>query len=192
MPVALLKPSNARLQKLADRLSDVPFTYPEVGATADPSSLPQSYNRDRHSVPLGEDTRSFDVGRQALLGWHAHRSLGARFVPKNPPLEKGRVLVSAIPLGPVTAIVPCRIVYVTDQTDRFGFAYGTLPGHPERGEESFHIVRTPAGQVSFEIVAFSRPADLLVRIGSPIARLVQVRATKRYLSGVREYVESHR
>ena len=102
------------------------------------------------------------------------------------------MVVAAIPLGPVTAIVPCRIVYVTDETDRFGFAYGTLSGHPERGEESFHIVRTPSGQVTFEIVAFSRPSDLLVKLGRPAARLMQVRSSKRYLSGVRKYVDSHR
>jgi uncharacterized protein (UPF0548 family) len=36
----------------------------------------------------------------------------------------------------------CRIVYVLDDIQpvrRFGFAYGTLPGHAERGEERFSI-----------------------------------------------------
>ena len=32
---------------------------------------------------------------------------------------------------------PCRVVYVIDEPDIRGFAYGTLPGHPESGEERF-------------------------------------------------------
>ena len=83
---------------------------------------------------------------------------------------------------------PCRIVGVIDEPNRWGFAYGTLPGHPEQGEESFHVRRTAGGEVSFEIVAFSRPAALLARLGSPVARIVQARVTRAYLEGVRLFV----
>jgi uncharacterized protein (UPF0548 family) len=117
--------------------------------------------------------------------------LGAHLIPENPPLEVGQVVVLALPLGPLTVIAPCRIVYTTDEADRFGFAYGTLPGHPERGEESFHIVRIP-GKITFEIVAFSKPADPLVRLGGPIARFAQVQSTVKYLVGLRRYVDSLR
>jgi uncharacterized protein (UPF0548 family) len=45
----------------------------------------------------------------------------------------------------VTVAAPWRVVYVTDEPDRFGFGFGcgTRPGHPEAGEEAFHLVRTP-------------------------------------------------
>lgn len=33
---------------------------------------------------------------------------------------------------------------------------------------------------------FSRPAEPLVRLGSPVGRFAQVRSTKKYLLGVRE------
>jgi uncharacterized protein (UPF0548 family) len=42
--------------------------------------------------------------------------------------------------------------------------------------------------VTFDIVVFSRPADWLARIRSPVARAVQRRVTNGYLDGVREYV----
>ena len=45
-------------------------------------------------------------------------------------------------LGPVRA--PCRVVYVVDEPDRRGFAYGTLPGHAESGEERFVVRYDPA------------------------------------------------
>ena len=42
---------------------------------------------------------------------------------------------------PIVALaVPCRIVSVIDGQTRWGFAYGTLPGHPEQGEEAFSRV----------------------------------------------------
>jgi uncharacterized protein (UPF0548 family) len=88
-------------------------------------------------------------------------------------------------------LVPCRIVAVTDDDQTFGFAYGTLPGHPERGEEAFHVHRSGGGEVTFEVVVFSRPADPLVRLSGPIGRWMQTRTTRGYLEGVRAYVDRH-
>jgi uncharacterized protein (UPF0548 family) len=87
-------------------------------------------------------------------------------------------------------LASCEIVYVTDDTDRFGFAYGTLPSHPERGEEAFHVERSADGEVTFGVIAFSRPADLFGRVGGPVARAVQNGVTNAYLEGVRRYVAS--
>jgi uncharacterized protein (UPF0548 family) len=60
---------------------------------------------------------------------------------------------------------------VVDEPHRFGFAYGTLPGHPESGEEAFVIDDTDQGVV-FQIVAFSRPAAALARLGTPVSRRI--------------------
>ena len=50
-------------------------------------------------------------------------------------------MIGVTSIGPVQMVVPCRIVSVFKEVDSFGFAYGTLPGHPERGEESFVLER---------------------------------------------------
>ncbi len=113
-------------------------------------------------------------------------------MPDNPEIKVGTDLIVAMRVGPVWIVVPCRIVSVTDNESRYGFAYGTLPGHPEQGEEAFHVVRKADGEVIFEVIAFSRPAAALVRIGSPLARLFQIRITRGYLEGVRSYVEAAR
>lgn len=76
--------------------------------------------------------------------------------------------------------IPARVVYVVDEPRRRGFAYGTLPGHPERGEEAFVVERLADDSVWLVIRAFSRPAGPLVRIGSPLARLLQATFTARY------------
>lgn len=83
--------------------------------------------------------------------------------------------------GPISVRVPCRVVYVTDEPARRGFAYGTLPGHPESGEEAFVIDRRRDGTVTFTITAFSRPATLLARMAGPIGRAIQDHITARYL-----------
>ena len=84
----------------------------------------------------------------------------------------------------------CRVVYCTDEAMSFGFAYGTLPGHPERGEESFHVRLDDQGVVSFHVVAFSRPGDLATKLAGPIATSVQSMATRRYIEGIKRYVGS--
>ena len=48
-------------------------------------------------------------------------------------------------------------------------------------------VRQWAGQVSFEIIAFSRPASILPRLGGPVARSVQQRTTRGYLDGLVDF-----
>ncbi|MFW8745009.1 DUF1990 family protein, partial [Mesorhizobium japonicum] len=88
--------------------------------------------------------------------------------------------VARMRLRPWPFRIPARVVYVVDEPDRRGFAYGTLPGHPERGEEAFVVERTADGSVWLVIRAFSRPANLFVWIAAPIARLLQAIYTGRY------------
>ncbi len=76
--------------------------------------------------------------------------------------------------------IPARVVYVVDEPARRGFAYGTLPGHPERGEEAFVVERLADDSVWLVIRAFSRPAGPLTWLGYPIARLLQAVYTARY------------
>jgi uncharacterized protein (UPF0548 family) len=59
---------------------------------------------------------------------------------------------------------------------RFGFAYGTLPHHVERGEERFCVEwRHADDSVWYDILAFSRPHHPLLIPGYPVARIVQRR-----------------
>jgi uncharacterized protein (UPF0548 family) len=72
-----------------------------------------------------------------------------------------------------------------NEPHRKGFAYGTLAGHPERGEEAFVVELTPAGDVRLSIRAFSRPARLIARLGGPAGRAVQRWVTARYVRALR-------
>ena len=74
---------------------------------------------------------------------------------------------------------------VVDEPRRQGFAYGSLPGHPERGEESFLLSLLDDQSVELALVAFSRPALWWSRAGAPVSRWMQRRITARYLAALR-------
>ncbi len=78
-------------------------------------------------------------------------------------------------LGPkwwsVTA--PCEIVWVLDEPRRKGFAYGTLEGHPERGEESFVVDWDDRDLVWLTITAFSRGAKWYTKSAGPLVVVLQ-------------------
>jgi uncharacterized protein (UPF0548 family) len=179
------KPSAAHLVGLLASQAGVPFTYSAVGATRD--ELPAGYRHDRWSADLGEYTEErFGRAASALRRWEVQRGAGITVFPGDHVVPGATfILVLALPVGFVTA--PGRVVYVIDEPARSGFAYGTLPGHPEQGEEAFAVLKQ-GDRIRFEITAFSRPAHPLARIASPVARWLQVRTTKTYLEAMRQAV----
>jgi uncharacterized protein (UPF0548 family) len=90
----------------------------------------------------------------------------------------------------------CRIVYVVDEmgpVQRYGFAYGTLPEHVESGEERFTVEwHKEDDAVWYDIVAFSRPRQLLIRLGHPFARKLQKRFARDSAAAMQRAVKSER
>ena len=75
----------------------------------------------------------------------------------------------------------CVVIYTVDEPRRRGFAYGTLAGHPESGEQLFLVEHCADDTVSLTVRAFSRPALWWSRAAAPASRLVQRLVTARYL-----------
>ncbi|GAA4587511.1 uncharacterized protein (UPF0548 family) [Actinoplanes octamycinicus] len=164
--------------------TDAELTYREVGATrTDP--LPAGYHHVRRDVVVGHGAAAFERAADGLLHWRMHRLAGLAPVSSAEPAAPGTVVVLRAGLGPVRVTIPCRVVYTVAEAGRRGFAYGTLPGHPERGEEAFLVELAADGAVWVRIRAFSRPASLLARAGGPLTRLAQRWATDRYVAAVR-------
>ncbi|MDQ1377829.1 MAG: hypothetical protein QOE15_2002 [Acidimicrobiaceae bacterium] len=178
--IRLRRPSDDLLRRVLDDQRAKPFSYPSVGATRS-GAAPSGYRTDRFDTDLGadEDDR-FNRAGQALLRWVPQRGTGIRIFPDHPvAADQAFVLVLPLPLSG-WAVAPARVAYLLDEPDRVGYAYGTLPAHPAQGEEAFIVVRS-GGRVRFEVVAFSRPHDVLARVGKPVSRLLQVRTIKSYL-----------
>ena len=166
---------------------DAPLSYAEVGATL--ATRPDGYRHDDDTLTIGTGGAAFDRAVLGLREWRAHRGAGVRVEPPDAPIEVGTTVALALPLLGISTLAACRIVALVDDPDRFGFAYGTLAGHPERGEESF-VIERDGDTVRFDISAFSREADPLARLGAPVARLVQRRVTRAYLAALRAFVRT--
>lgn len=95
-------------------------------------------------------------------------------------VRPGDTAVLRLGVGSLSVRIPVRVVYVIDEPTRRGFAYGTLPGHPESGEEAFIVERRDDDSVWLTIRAFSRPAHPALWIVYPVLRLVQAIFTSRY------------
>ncbi|WP_375483827.1 DUF1990 family protein [uncultured Jatrophihabitans sp.] len=161
-----------------ERLRAQSLTYPEVGRVF--GELPTGYRHLRRTRRLPEGT-GFDEASRALLQWQVQARSGLRVAASSIEVEQDAVVVLSVGVGPLALTIPCRVVAVVDASNRRGFAYGTLPGHPERGEEAFVLERHDDGSVDFTITAFSRPATRLARLGGPIGTGVQDLVTRRYL-----------
>ncbi len=113
-----------------------------------------------------------------------HRGAGLRVAADGPIAVGTNVAFSApLPIGFVGGT--CRIVVVVDEPNRYGFAYGTLSVHPERGEQAFIVSRDDAGNARLDIDSVSRSAHSLARLVAPLADTLQDRAVRRYLAAMR-------
>jgi uncharacterized protein (UPF0548 family) len=175
--VSFQKPAVDSIRRFIAEQAKLDFSYSAVGATA--ATPPGGFVVDRTRIKLGEGEAVYESASAALRRWD-HFKLGWVDVwSPETPVEAGEVVaVMGRALG-LWWLNCCRIVYVVNETGpirKFGFAYGTLPGHVESGEERFVIEWNQGdNSVWYDILAFSRPSQVLIRLGSPIVRRMQKR-----------------
>ncbi|KAL6520809.1 hypothetical protein OROMI_026240 [Orobanche minor] len=150
------------------------------GATAKPASMLKQdkelsdtgflVNHSRTLVGSGLET--FKKGKSALANWR-HFNLNWAYVDPKTHIESGvKFCVSAKVMFP-WLLMPLEVVYV-DETRQSGnavasFSYGcgTLQGHLLAGEECFSITMDEKKDVWYEILSFSKPANLFSLVGYP-------------------------
>ncbi|HEX9926231.1 MAG TPA: DUF1990 domain-containing protein [Anaerolineae bacterium] len=171
------KPSQTTIQQFIQQQSELPFTYPTVGATRHPP--PEGYRVDHNRIRLGCGAEAFAQARAALSEWEMFNLGWVQLHRLHSPIQAGltvAVLVRAVGLWSLNA---CRVVYTVDEVgpvERFGFAYGTLPDHAERGEERFTVEwHHHDDTVWYDILAFSRPNQFLSGLAYPLVRQLQKR-----------------
>jgi uncharacterized protein (UPF0548 family) len=161
-------------------LEELPLTYPEVGATAS-GTLPAGYGHLHVQTQIGTGRQRFERAADAVMRWGMQRGARLRVQASSEVAEVDTVVVVRMGFLPA----PCRIVYVIDEPDIRGFAYGTLPGHPESGEERFVVRHDPATSAVFaEVTSFSRPATWWSKAARPVVAVAQRVIARRYLRGV--------
>ena len=164
-------------------LAALGLTYAEVGATAGP--LPPGYHHLDVVRTVGRGRPWFEEAGRRLLAWEVQERAGMTLVAAG-PVVRGARAVLGLGVGPAQVRAPVEVVDVVDEPDHVGFAYGTLEGHPELGEERFEVALLPDGSVRARIRAFSRPGRWSTRVAGPVGRLLQRAMTTRYLDALTE------
>ncbi|MFV2178777.1 DUF1990 family protein [Actinomadura sp. LOL_016] len=148
------------------------FTYPEVGATRD-GVRPEGYRHLRVRTRVGEGPDALRAAADAVMGLRMHRALPVRFSASVTRAEPGADVGIGAGAGRLRLRAPCRVVWVREDERGAGFGYGTLPGHPMSGEESFVVDLDDAGAVWLTITSFSRPVTAVARLAGPLAPVFQ-------------------
>ncbi|MGW7102160.1 DUF1990 family protein [Streptomyces sp. NPDC054838] len=149
------------------------LSYPERGAT-EHRPLPDGYHHLHHRTRIGHGQAVFEAAGTAVTTFRAHRTSGMRIRAEAGAVRPGARVTVGIGFGPLRIDAPCLILRTAYESARVGFAYGTLVGHPESGEESFMVLMDPDGTVWFEVTAFSRPARWYTRLGGPVVPFLQL------------------
>jgi uncharacterized protein (UPF0548 family) len=164
------------------------LTYDEVGATRD-GPLPTGYRHLSYRTRLGGDV--LRVAGEAVLSWRMHEAAGVRVRASAPRAAEGVTLTSELGAGPLRLVAPCRVVWTVDDDGQVGFGYGTLPGHPARGEEAFVVSRAAEGEVWFTVTAFSRPARWFTRVAGPVVPVFQRAYARRLGRALKRLCDGH-
>jgi uncharacterized protein (UPF0548 family) len=180
----LRSPSESQIRPILDRNCRTAFSYREVGASQR-EILPSGYNLDRNEIVLGSGQTTYESAKRALRAWKMFDIDWLRVFPESGEIEKD-TLVAVVPshFG-FSSINLCRIIYVFESPTAYGFAYGTLTEHAEKGEERFTVSwNPPDDSVRYEIVAFSKPRALLARLGYPLSRAMQKKFAQASLAAM--------
>jgi len=184
----ITEPTDSDVAKFISSQRNLDFTYAEVGATI--NKPPAGYTVDNNRVLLGNGERIYSAAVAVLKEWKQFDLGWLAVVPRGVQTEVGEmVVVKARALG-TWSLNATRVIFVIDEPKRFGYAYGTLPGHIECGEERFLIEWLNDDSVWYDILAFSRPRHPLVRASYPFARMLQKKFARESMRRVKELTQA--
>ena len=162
---------------------------------------PDGYRHFESAYFVGRGRDTFDHCAEELLHWEVKirsgfdidvdgsadstdrasgSSASAKTAHRSPRVERGQELTIRVRLGPFRLPEPSRVIDVIETEDRCGFTYGTKPGHPITGEESFILIRTADDRVFLVLRSVSRAGLGIWRLGEPYVRLAQIIYRRRY------------
>ncbi|WP_457965494.1 DUF1990 domain-containing protein [Arthrobacter sp. D1-29] len=172
------------------RLAAGELDYPGIGST-EHGRTPEGYACVVSRTYIGKGTAIYLRVAKGILTWELQKRSGLRVRTESDQVVPGARIVSGFGVGPFRLNAPCEVVWVRragtgEGPQSAGFGYGTLPGHPVRGEEAFEVEIDAQESVFLKITAFSRPANWMYQVGGVLARAAQSHITSRYIEGARQ------
>lgn len=176
MNISISRPghSDSFLAHLADQY----LSYPETGLAVT-DHFPAGYDHDRNEVLVKGGESAFTAIKAAIQcfdhfpdGWaYAYSASGT----VDAPGQNVGVVFYQFGLWWMNG---ARVIELIDRPDLYGFSYGTLNSHVERGEEFFYVRKDKRGRVYYGIVAYSKPRFWGARLLKFYARWQQRRFVK--------------
>lgn len=175
------QPTGQTIRSFLSAQTALDFSYVEIGRSR--GAAQAGYDFDHHRIQLGRGQVAYLAACEGVRQWRMFPDGWTLILPRHVPVRKGQVVAMVARVGGIWWWNACRIVYVVDNQPlrRFGFAYGTLPGHVEQGEECFSVEWLPDNTVWYDLRAFSRPRFWMARLGYPFVRHLQRRFARESL-----------
>lgn len=190
----LTAPSEDQTRRFLSAQHGSRFSYPEVGASA--RNPPMGYNVDRNRIELGCGLTVWQRAVAAVQGWEMFNMPWLQLCWPTAPIQVGTEVAVLVRHFGFFSLNACRIVYLVEddaETKRFGFGYGTLDEHAESGEERFTVEWNQVSDtVSYDILAFSRPRNILARFGYPLSRYLQKQFAEHSKAAMLRFVAGDR
>jgi uncharacterized protein (UPF0548 family) len=171
------RPSAQRIERFLVESAALPLSYEPVGIAR--GGVAAGLCRDASTVVLGSGDETFEHAWAALQAWRQFAFGWVDVFASAPPTEVGTNLAVLIRHLGFWSLNGGRILYALEDDTRSrhrGYAYGTLTNHAERGEEIFRVsMDRSSAEVTYSILAVSRPHSALAWCGYPVARALQSR-----------------
>ncbi|KAM9979308.1 hypothetical protein ACTFIY_008569 [Dictyostelium cf. discoideum] len=187
------KPSDSDIKQYINDRREEQFAYNNLYGTQDYATKEEyemdpkysNFDVDQVKIQLGTGVECFQKAVAALKQWKHFDLDWVDFYFKNTPIAVGEtvgILSKQVGFW-ILSFARINYLYDGDQEDgsiKFGYSYGTLKDHVEKGEERFVIewVRDPdgapdKGAVYYEMLSFSEPSYWLSQLGYPVTRYFQ-------------------
>ena len=188
----LSKPSENVVQHFLAAQESSRFSYSDVGESKGGAG-PAGHAIDHCRVQLGVGIEAFERAKIAIGQWKMFAIPWVQLCWSDAPIRAGTNVAILLSHCGFWSLNAARIVYLVDDSgpcERYGFAYGTLLEHGERGEERFTVeFHTHDGTVWYDLFAFSRPG-IAARIAYPLARSLQKRFSVDSQRAMRDAVKT--
>jgi uncharacterized protein (UPF0548 family) len=172
------------------RLASGELNYDGIGST-EHGPLPPHVESVITRSYLGEGLAMYRRVAQGILTWGLQKGAGLRVRAESAVVVPGTRVVSGFGIGPFRISAPCEVVWVRrpllgDGPQSAGFGYGTLPGHPVRGEEAFEVEIDAKGRVEVVVTAFGTPSNWFYAAGAALTTWARSRVTSRYIESAHQ------
>ena len=180
----LHRPAEEEIRQVLSSQYEQPFSYPKAGV----SLAARGYTTDHNRIRLGGGSQVFTKAVEAIRRWEMFNIGWVHLCWPDAPVETGTTVAVLAHHCGFWSLNACRIVSVIDEDgelQRYGFTYGTLPDHAERGQEQFSVEwRREDDSVWFDILAYSKPNQFLAKAAYPLTRLLQKRFARDSLQAM--------